>query len=219
MSEPTMAIPVLVVDDHPVFREGFAALLGSIDEVQVVGTASTGREAVDRVVELAPTVVVMDVQMPEMDGIEATRRLAAAHPDVGVVVLTMSEDDGTIFDAVRAGARGYLLKGAEPEEVVRAITTVASGGVVFGAALAVRVAEFFARPRESAAVPFPELTEREREVLDLVSAGLSNGQIAARLFLSQKTVRNHVHAVLSKLQAADRAQAIVRGRDAGLGRG
>jgi DNA-binding NarL/FixJ family response regulator len=202
-----------------VFREGFAALLGSIDEVQVVGTASTGREALDRVAELAPAVVVMDVQMPEMDGIEATRRLAAAHPDVGVVVLTMSEDDGTIFDAVRAGARGYLLKGAEPEEVVRAITTVATGGVVFGAALALRVAEFFARPQESAAVPFPELTEREREVLDLVSAGLSNGQIAARLFLSQKTVRNHVHAVLSKLQAADRAEAIVRGRDAGLGRG
>jgi DNA-binding NarL/FixJ family response regulator len=215
MSQP---IAVLVVDDHPVFREGFAALLGSIDEVQVVGTASTGREALARVEELSPAVVVMDVQMPEMDGIEATRRLAADHPGVGVVVLTMSEDDGTLFDAVRAGARGYLLKGAEPEEVVRAITTVATGGVVFGAALALRVAEFFARPQESATAPFPELTEREREVLDLVSAGLSNAQIAARLFLSQKTVRNHVHAVLSKLQAADRAEAIVRGRDAGLGR-
>ena len=215
MADP---VGVLVVDDHPVFREGFAALLGSIDEVKVLGTASTGREALERVAQLRPAVVVMDVQMPEMDGIEATRRLATEHPEVGVVVLTMSEEDGTIFDAVRAGARGYLLKGAEPEEVVRAITTVAAGGVVFGAALALRVSEFFSRPQQTAAHPFPELTEREREVLDLVSAGLSNAQIAARLFLSQKTVRNHVHAVLSKLQAADRAEAIVRGRDAGLGR-
>jgi DNA-binding NarL/FixJ family response regulator len=131
----------------------------------------------------------------------------------------MSEEDGTVFEAVRAGARGYLLKGAEPDEVVRAITTVAAGGVVFGAALAARVADFFTRPQEQAAgTPFPMLTAREHEVLDLVAAGMSNAQIAARLFLSQKTVRNHVHAVLSKLQAADRAEAIVRGRDAGLGR-
>jgi DNA-binding NarL/FixJ family response regulator len=170
------------------------------------------------VAALEPSVVVMDVQMPGMDGIEATRRLAASHPDVGVVVLTMSEEDDTIFDAVRAGARGYLLKGAEPEEVVRAITTVAAGGVVFGAVLATRITDFFARPRETSASAFPMLTAREHEVLDLVAAGMSNAQIAGRLFLSQKTVRNHVHAVLSKLQASDRAEAIVRGRDAGLGR-
>jgi DNA-binding NarL/FixJ family response regulator len=213
------AVSVLVVDDHPVFREGFAALLANIDEVRVVGTAASGVEALAAVAELRPTVVVMDVQMPEMDGIEATRRLAAEHPDIGVVVLTMSEEDSTIFDAVRAGARGYLLKGAEPTEVVRAITTVAAGGVVFGAVLAGRIADFFAAPAQQQSVsPFPSLTAREHEILDLVSAGLSNGQIAARLYLSQKTVRNHVHAVLSKLQAADRAAAIVRGRDAGLGR-
>jgi DNA-binding NarL/FixJ family response regulator len=212
-------ISVLLADDHPMMRESFRMLLDASPGLTTVGEAGTGAEAVRLARQHRPDVVLMDVRMPEMDGIEATRRLAAAHPEVGVVVLTMSEDDGTIFDAVRAGARGYLLKGAEPEEVVRAITTVATGGVVFGAALALRVAEFFARPRESAAVPFPELTEREREVLDLVSAGLSNGQIAGRLFLSQKTVRNHVHAVLSKLQAADRAEAIVRGRrNAGLGR-
>jgi DNA-binding NarL/FixJ family response regulator len=212
-------IPVLVVDDHPVFREGFAALLANIDEVDVVGTAASGVEALAQVAALRPRVVVMDVQMPEMDGLEATRRLATEHPGVGVVVLTMSEEDSTVFEAVRAGARGYLLKGAEPDEVVRAITTVAAGGVVFGAALAARVAAFFARPQEQAvSAPFPMLTAREHEVLDLVAAGMSNAQIAARLFLSQKTVRNHVHAVLSKLQAADRAEAIVRGRDAGLGR-
>jgi DNA-binding NarL/FixJ family response regulator len=219
VTEETTAVPVLVVDDHPVFREGFAALLASIDDVEVVGTAASGVEALAQVAALRPRVVVMDVQMPEMDGLEATRRLAAEHPDVGVVVLTMSEEDSTVFEAVRAGARGYLLKGAEPDEVVRAITTVAAGGVVFGAALAARIAAFFARPQEqAAAAPFPMLTAREHEVLDLVAAGMSNAQIAARLFLSQKTVRNHVHAVLSKLQAADRSEAIVRGRDAGLGR-
>lgn len=211
-------VGVLVVDDHPVFREGFAALLASIDEVEVLGTASTGLEALGKVAELAPQVVVMDVQMPELDGIEATRRLAAEHPEVGVVVLTMSEEDATIFEAVRAGARGYLLKGAEPDEVVRAVTTVAAGGVVFGAVLAGRIAEFFARPRTEESAPFPELSPREREILDLVAGGLSNGQIAARLFLSQKTVRNHVSAVLTKLRAADRAEAIIRARDAGLGR-
>ncbi|NHA67980.1 response regulator transcription factor [Phycicoccus sp. CMS6Z-2] len=209
---------VLVVDDHPVFREGFAALLRSIDEVEVLGTASTGQEALRKVAELRPAVVVMDVAMPELDGIEATRRLATSHPEVGVVVLTMSEEDSTIFDAVRAGARGYLLKGAEPDEVVRAVTTVAAGGVVFGAVLAGRIAEFFAHPRAEAASPFPQLSPREHEILDLVAGGLSNGQIAARLFLSQKTVRNHVSAVLTKLQAADRAEAIIRARDAGLGR-
>lgn len=212
-------VGVLVVDDHPVFREGFAALLASIDEVEVLGTASTGVEALEQAAALRPRVVVMDVQMPDMDGIEATRRLTSEQPDTGVVVLTMSEEDSTIFDAVRAGARGYLLKGAEPAEVVRAITTVAAGGVVFGAVLAGRIADFFSRsPEQQAVAPFPMLTAREHEVLDLVAAGLSNAQIAQRLFLSQKTVRNHVSAVLSKLQAADRAEAIVRGRDAGLGR-
>ncbi|GAA4192816.1 response regulator [Microbispora amethystogenes] len=213
-------VRVLVVDDHPVFREGFAALLGSIDEVEVVGTAATGAEAVEQAARNEPDVVVMDVSMPGMDGIEATRHILRERPETGVVVLTMSEEDGTIFEALRAGARGYLLKGAEPEEVVRAITTVSGGGVVFGAVLAGRITEFLApRPQSgAAAAAFPGLTAREHEVLDLVAAGLSNGDIAARLFLSQKTVRNHVHAVLGKIQAADRAEAIIRARDAGLGR-
>lgn len=214
-----MTVRVLVVDDHPVFREGFAALLGSIDEIDVIGTAANGAEAVTRARQQEPDVIVMDVSMPEMDGIEATRRVLADRPETGVVVLTMSEEDGTIFDALRAGARGYLLKGAEPDEVVRAITTVAGGGVVFGAVLAGRIADFLApRPPETSGETFPTLTAREREVLDLVAAGLSNAQIAARLFLSQKTVRNHVYAVMGKLQAADRAEAIIRARDAGLGR-
>ncbi|WP_066366480.1 response regulator [Herbidospora mongoliensis] len=214
-----MTIRVLVVDDHPVFREGFAALLGSIDDIDVIGTASNGVEAVEKVLRQHPDVVVMDVSMPEMDGIEATRRVLAERPETGVVVLTMSEEDGTIFDALRAGARGYLLKGAEPDEVVRAITTVAGGGVVFGAVLATRIADFLtSRPPVMSGETFPTLTAREREVLDLVAAGLSNTQIATRLFLSQKTVRNHVYAVVTKLQAADRAEAIIRARDAGLGR-
>ncbi|GLX95150.1 response regulator transcription factor [Herbidospora sp. NBRC 101105] len=214
-----MTIRVLVVDDHPVFREGFAALLGSIDEIDVIGTAANGAEAVTRAVREEPDVIVMDVSMPEMDGIEATRRVLADRPETGVVVLTMSEEDGTIFDALRAGARGYLLKGAEPDEVVRAITTVAGGGVVFGAVLAGRIADFLApRPPATSGETFPTLTAREHEILDLVAAGLSNAQIAARLFLSQKTVRNHVYAVMGKLQAADRAEAIIRARDAGLGR-
>jgi DNA-binding NarL/FixJ family response regulator len=211
-------VRVLVADDHPVFREGFAALLGSIDAVEVVGTAADGNEAVAAARELAPDVVVMDVQMPGLDGIEATRAVLAERPGTGIVVLTMSEEDSTVFAAVRAGARGYLLKGAEAAEVVRAITTVAAGGVVFGAVLASRIADFFAGAPTTAESRFPTLTAREHEVLDLVAAGLSNQQIAARLYLSQKTVRNHVHAVMTKLQAADRASAIVQARDAGLGR-
>ncbi|WP_377643933.1 response regulator [Oryzobacter terrae] len=214
----TDAIRVVVVDDHPVFREGFAALLRSIPDIEVLATASSGEEAVEAVEAHRPAVVVMDVQMPGMDGVEATRRVVAAHPDTGVVVLTMSEEDATLLDAVRAGARGYLLKGAEPDEIVRAITTVAAGGVVFGAVLAARVVDFMARPRSAEGEPFPELSAREREVLDLVAGGLTNGQIAARLYLSPKTVRNHVHAILGKLRAADRTEAVIRARDAGLGR-
>jgi DNA-binding NarL/FixJ family response regulator len=212
-------IRVLVADDHPVFRDGLAMLLGSVDGIEVVGTAANGAVAVESAVRLCPDVVVMDVQMPELNGVEATRTLAAEAPDVGILVLTMSEDDGTVFAAVRAGARGYLVKGAEQEEIVRAITTVAAGGVVFGAALAMRIAEFFAAaPASSEAEPFPQLTVREREILDLLAAGRSNGQIASTLYLSPKTVRNTVSNVFAKLQVADRAEAIVRAREAGLGR-
>ncbi len=211
-------IRVLLADDHPVFREGFAVLLGTIGGVEVVGTAGDGAEAVAAAAELVPDVVVMDVQMPGLDGIEATRRILAERPETGIVVLTMSEEDATVLAAMRAGARGYLLKGAEPPEVVRAITTVAGGGVVFGAVLAGRIADLLSGGATAAQSRFPMLTAREHEVLDLVAAGLPNAQIAARLYLSQKTVRNHVHAVMTKLQATDRAQAIIRARDAGLGR-
>jgi DNA-binding NarL/FixJ family response regulator len=209
---------IVVVDDHPVYRDGLAMLLGSVPGLRVAGTAADGAAAVALVREEQPDVVVMDVQMPVLDGIEATRRITSESPSVGVVVLTMSEDDGTVFAAVRAGARGYLLKGADQEEVVRAITTVASGGAVFGPALARRIAEFFSAGPSGHETAFPQLTAREREVLDLVAAGRSNAQIAATLYLSPKTVRNNVSNVLAKLQVTDRAQAIVRAREAGLGR-
>ncbi|MGY1695554.1 response regulator [Geodermatophilus sp. SYSU D00814] len=218
MSEPDEPVRVVVADDHPVYRDGLALLLGSVPGLEVVGTAADGAAAVEVVREHLPDVVVMDVQMPVLDGIEATRRIAAEAPSVGVVVLTMSEDDGTVFAAVRAGARGYLLKGADQEEVVRAITTVASGGAVFGAALARRIADFFTAGPAGPETAFPQLTAREREVLDLVAAGRSNAQIAAALYLSPKTVRNVVSNVLTKLQVTDRAQAMVRAREAGLGR-
>ncbi|WP_327004932.1 response regulator transcription factor [Dactylosporangium sp. NBC_01737] len=211
-------VRVLVADDHPIFRDGLAVLLGSVDGIEVVGTAATGAEAVTLAVDLLPDVVVMDVQMPGLNGIEATRRLATEASSVGVVVLTMSEDDGTVFSAVRAGARGYLVKGAEQDEIVRAIRTVASGGAVFGATLARRIAEFFAAGPPTATTAFPELTAREREILELLAAGRSNAQIAQTLFLSQKTVRNNVSNVFAKLQVADRSEAIVRAREAGLGR-
>jgi DNA-binding NarL/FixJ family response regulator len=208
----------VVADDHPVFRDGLAMLLGSVDGVEVVGTAADGVEAVALAARVRPDVVVMDVQMPRLNGVDATRRLAEEAPGVGVVVLTMSEDDGTVFAAVRAGARGYLVKGAEQEEIVRAITTVAAGGAVFGAPLARRIADFFTTGPVTPEAPFPQLTAREREILELLAAGRSNAQIAAALYLSPKTVRNNVSNVFAKLQVADRAEAIVRARDAGLGR-
>jgi DNA-binding NarL/FixJ family response regulator len=155
--------------------------------------------------------------MPRLNGVEATRRVTAEVPSTGIVVLTMSEDDGTVFAAVRAGARGYLVKGAEQEEIVRAITTVAAGGAVFGATLAQRIAEFFAAGPPTPTDAFPQLTAREREILELLAAGRSNAQIAAALYLSPKTVRNNVSNVFAKLQVADRAEAIVRAREAGLG--
>ncbi len=212
-------IRVVVADDHPVYRDGLAALLGSVPGVEVVGTAATGREAVDVARATSPDVVVMDVRMPELDGVEATRQVTTEQPHVGVLVLTMSEDDATVLAALRAGARGYLLKGANQREILRAVTAVAEGQAIFGPALAARVAELFAAPRaEAAAGPFPQLTAREREILDLLAAGRSNQQIAQSLFLSPKTVRNAVSNVFAKLHVADRAEAIIRAREAGLGR-
>lgn len=219
MGDPTdtTMISVVIVDDHPVYRDGLAALLDVLPGLEVVGRAADGTEAVELVTELRPDVVVMDLQMPKMNGIEATRSITADLPGTAVLVLTMGEDDGTVLAALRAGARGYLRKGAEQDEIVRAITTVHAGGVVFGASLASRIAEVLSPPTRPER-PFPELTERETEVLDLVAAGRNNAQIAAALYLSPKTVRNNVSNILAKLRATDRAEVIIRARDAGLGR-
>lgn len=214
------SIRILLADDHPVYRDGLSALLSSVTGIEVVGTAADGRQAVALARDLQPDVVVMDVQMPELNGIEATRQITADSPHTGVVVLTMSEDDATVFAAMRAGALGYLLKGANQTEILRAITAVSKGEAIFGAVIARRVAEYF-QPTGRAATEtaFPTLTAREREILDLLAAGRSNGDIASVLFLSPKTVRNNVSNVFAKLHVADRAEAIVRARDAGMGRG
>jgi DNA-binding NarL/FixJ family response regulator len=213
---------VVLADDHPVYREGLAALLSSVDGLEVVGTAANGADAVELATELQPDVVVMDVQMPVLDGIEATRQVTAASPHIGVVVLTMGEEDATLFSAMQAGARGYLLKGANQAEITRAVVAVARGEAIFGPAIARRIAEFFAAGPAGGATAgeqaFPQLTAREREILELVAAGRSNAQIASALFLSPKTVRNNVSNIFAKLHVADRAEAIVRARDAGLGR-
>ena len=212
---------VLVCDDHPVYRDGLAMLLSSLDGLEVVGTASDGVEAVRLTGELQPDVVVMDLQMPELNGIEATARMTAEQPHVAVLVLTMYDDDESVFAAMRAGARGYLLKGAAQDVIARAITSVAQGEAIFGPAVARRVAAYFSGQAPKPQAPpeaFPQLTAREREVLDLLAAGRTNAQIASALFLSPKTIRNTVSNVFAKLQVAGRSEAIVRARDAGLGR-
>ncbi len=211
-------IRVLVADDHPVVRDGMRMLFASRDDVEVVGEAGSGEDIVSVVRETRPDVVIMDVHMPGINGIEATRRIVGERPEVGVLVLTMYDDDDTVFGAMRAGARGYLLKGAQRDDVVRAIESVAQGEAVFGAPLAERITEYFATPAAARrAAPFPELTDREGEILDLAAKGLNNKSIARRLVLSEKTVRNHVSNIFTKLQVADRTEAIIRAREAGLG--
>jgi len=213
-----VTLRVLVVDDHPTFRRGLGALLASLPDVELVGEAADGGAAVERARELEPDVVVMDLDMPGLGGVEATRRIVAAQPTVAVLVLTMLDEDESVFAAMRAGARGYVVKGADTDDVLRALESVARGDAVFGPAVASRVLSYLTRPL-SARDPllFPELTEREREVLELMARGLSNGEIARKLVVSPKTVRNHVSNVFTKLQVTDRSEAVGRARRAGLG--
>jgi DNA-binding NarL/FixJ family response regulator len=218
MTAEPRAVRVVIADDHPMFRYGLVAALATTPDVTVVGEAATGVELLDVVAETLPDVVLTDLAMPGLDGAAATRTLRARHPTVAVVVLTMHEDDEALFGALRAGAQGYLLKGADRTEIVRAVLAVASGEAVYGAAVARRIVDFFTgAQRRYAAQVFPELTDREREVLQLVAAGCGNHQVAQRLALSEKTVRNHVSAIIFKLGVRDRAAAVAKARDAGLG--
>jgi len=211
-------IRVVLADDHPVVRGGLRALLESIDGYEVVGEAVDGEGAVRETQLQRPDVVLMDIRMPGIDGLEATRRLRVAVPDVMVLVLTMFDDDDTVFAAMQAGARGYLLKGAQQDEIDRAIRAVVAGEAIFGPGVAARVLGHFSQPRTAPELPFPELTDREREVLDLVAAGKRNHAIADELALAPKTVANHISSIFAKLAVSDRSAAIVRARDEGLGR-
>jgi DNA-binding NarL/FixJ family response regulator len=206
---------VVVVDDHPMFRHGLRTLLEDLD-VDVVAEAADGEDGVAEVLRHRPDVVLMDLQMPRMTGIEACARLARDAPDVHVLVLTMVAEDGALFAALKAGARGYLLKGAGREEIARTLAAVAAGQAVLDAEVVARLHAFFAAGGESAQ-PFPGLSDRERDVLALMAAGAGNADIARRLFLSDKTVRNYVSVIFSKLGVQTRAEAIVRAREAGLG--
>jgi DNA-binding NarL/FixJ family response regulator len=210
-------IRVLVADDHPFFRDGLRVLLDTTADTELAGEATTGDEVVGLAAELQPDVILMDIKMPGRNGIEATRQILQTSPHVGVLVVTMFEDDASVFAAMQAGARGYLLKGADKEEMLLAIRAVSRGEAIFGPSIARRLMQYFAaRPPAASLEIFPELTDREREILGLVAVGRNNQQIADELFLSLKTVRNYVSNIFSKLQVADRAQAIVHARDAGL---
>jgi DNA-binding NarL/FixJ family response regulator len=210
-------IHVLIADDHTLFRAGLHALLNLFPDIQVVGEASTGEETINQAEALQPDIILMDIQMPGLNGIEATRRIVHTSPNIGVIVVTMFEDDDSVFSAMRAGARGYILKEAGEEEVLRAIRAVARGEAIFGPAVARRLVHFFSNSHQDSDPVFPELTEREREILDLIARGETNPEIAQHLVLSPHTVRNHISNIFSKLQVADRAEAIIRARDAGMG--
>ena len=219
-----MPIKVLIADDHVFYREGVRALLGSVHEVEVVGEANNGEEAIAQAKDLKPNVILMDLKMPGMNGIDATRRIHETHPSIGVLVITMFDDDDSVFAAMRAGARGYLLKDADKDEVVRAIVAVERGEAIFSPAIAQRMMQYFssspsAQSKKNQPDEFAELTERELEILDLIAQGHNNLTISNKLSLSIKTVQNYVSSILTKLQVADRSQAIVRAREAGLGKG
>lgn len=210
-------IRVLIADDHPVFRDGLRILLNSLPETEIVGEASTGDEVIAQAATLQPDVILMDLHMPGQNGIEATRAILRTSPHIGILVLTMFEDDDSVFATMLAGARGYLLKGADQTEIGRAVTAVSHGEAIFSPSIARRLTHYFALLGSTSHPPaFPELTEREQEILTLIAQGRNNTDIAKLLVLSSKTVRNHVSNIFNKLQVADRAQAIIRAREAGL---
>jgi DNA-binding NarL/FixJ family response regulator len=209
---------VLIADDHPMFCDGIQALLATTADLVAVGEAHTGDEAIELAAALLPDLILMDIKMPGCNGVEATRRILAATPAARVLIVTMFEDDASIFNAMRAGARGYILKDADRADIVRAIRSVGQGEAIFSPAIATRVLEYFATPaRTVASAEFPELTEREGEILELIAQGHRNADIARKLVLSPNTVRNYVSSIFTKLQVADRGHAIIRARQAGLG--
>jgi DNA-binding NarL/FixJ family response regulator len=213
------AIRVLVADDHTLFREGLKALLASLPDADVIAEAATGQEVIDKALEHQPDVILMDIQMPDINGIEASRKILEKSPHVGILMLTMFDDDESVFSAMRAGARGYILKGADQAELLRAIHAAANGEALFSQSIATKLMRFFSAPRPDLPLnAFPELTERERELLSLIAQGRSNTEIARSLDISSKTVRNHVSNIFSKLQVADRATAIIKAREAGFGK-
>ena len=209
---------VLIADDHALFRYGLRARLVNAGGFEVVGEAATGEEVLGKAAKLRPDVILMDIQMPGLNGIDATRRIVQMDEAIGVVVVTMFEEDDTVFAAMRAGARGYVLKGADADEVVKVVRAVAEGEAHFGPDIARRLMGLFPASNPAPTETFPELTVREGEILDLIAQGLKNAEIARRLYVSQKTVRNHISHIFLKLQVADRAQAMIRAREAGLGR-
>lgn len=211
-----VTLTVVVADDHPIIRDGLTALLGSVDGIEVVGTAATGKEAVRAAVTLRPDVLVLDIQMPELDGVGAAREISRAAPGVAMLMLTMFDDDDSVLAALRAGASGYVLKGATQHEIVRAIRAVAAGEAIFGPGIARQILGQLAGNRPSTR-PFPELTTRELQVLELLAAGMTTGKIAAKLGLAPKTINNNTSAIFAKLQVPGRAEAILRARRAGLG--
>jgi DNA-binding NarL/FixJ family response regulator len=220
MTEVATAEPLrlLLVDDHPAFREGIRTLLAGVDDLRVIGEAADGVEAIRVADELQPDVVLLDLHMPGMNGIDVTRQMVQTSPHIAVLVLTMFEDDDSVFAAIRAGALGYLLKGANRNAIVHAVRAVGSGHAIYSPAIGSRIIRYFSQASPESPGAFPQLTGREREVLDLIAAGHNNGTIARTLSLSPKTVQNHISNIFSKLRVADRAQAIVLAREAGLGR-
>jgi DNA-binding NarL/FixJ family response regulator len=213
---------ILIADDHPVFRHGIRALLDSTPGMEIAGEATSGDEVIALAEQLQPDVILMDVKMPGLNGIEATQRIMQSSPQTRILVVTMFEDNASVFPAMRAGARGYVLKDASKEEILRAIQAVGNGEAIFSPSIATRLISFFATPRADLVLSqdvFPELTDREHEILDLIASGAPNHEIAEQLGLSIKTVSNYISNIFNKLQVADRSEAIVRARDAGLGRG